>query len=159
MLLDRLVTDPVRRCSAASLRGCRGDLWGFCSALCGRRPSDTGHASDSADDGGGLSDEGDGGAEGGAAGASRMRTTQRVNLERLLPSLGALCWRFFRRLTVREPSFEEVVVVYAELGDDEHGAIPQLRLKSFRDIPVADVEASRNLFFFCLWQYATLPTF
>ena len=59
-----------------------------------------------------------------------MRTTQRVNLERLLPSLGALCWRFFRRLTVREPSFEEVVVVYAERGDDEHRAIPQLRLKS-----------------------------
>ena len=105
-------------------------------------------------------------------------TTQRINLERLLPTLGALCCQFFSRLTIQEPTLQEVVVVYAELpglatdtggytssggGGGGYGAkessggmsgggfgggggsstdigAPVLRLKSFRDIPLADVE-------------------
>ena len=94
--------------------------------------------------------------------------TQRINLSTLL------C-RFFSRLTIQEPTLQEVVVVYAELRPPEDyissssssggaggaggsssgsgsgsgsgstgggggSAAPVLRLKSFRDIPLADVE-------------------
>ena len=85
-------------------------------------------------------------------------STQRVNLNRTLPSFGALVCKFFRRLTLQEPTLSEVVVVYTELpsarddgsgnaggsaavgggGGGEGGSV--LRLKSFRDIPLADVE-------------------
>ena len=87
--------------------------------------------------------------------AHGLRQTQRVNLGRLLPSLFKLLRRFFLRLTVQEPTFQEVVVFYSELGSANmeplasngsasisptENSMPQMRLKSFRDIPIADVE-------------------
>lgn len=140
MLLDRIVTDPCRRCYWAL---CRVLPWGL-------------RAESRAD----ISGRGEPPSTvvprlyEGETSSLGLRTTQRVNLDRLLPSLGRLCWRFFRQLTVQEPSFEEVVVAYAEIADKGHArpnepeGAPQLRLKSFRDIPVADVEVSPVL----LWR-------
>ena len=91
-------------------------------------------------------------------------TTERVNLDRSLPSLCRLLRKLCSELTIQEPTFSEVVVVYAELASAETDssaaranmftadggapsprpapadATPRFRLKSFRDIPVADVE-------------------
>lgn len=91
--------------------------------------------------------------------ANGLRHTQRVNLDRLLPSLSKLVRRFFFRLTVQEPTFQEVAVFYSEIGSASieplptsgpsaaaaavcptETSVPQMRLKSFRDIPIADVE-------------------
>ena len=81
--------------------------------------------------------------------------TQRINLTTTLPTLCALLTRFFRRLTIQEPTLQDVVVVYTEIagaddrddmgyGDTQQSNIIPgsllVRLKSFRDIPTADVE-------------------
>ena len=56
------------------------------------------------------------------------------------------CCGLCLRLTVQEPTFREVVVLYDEVGNTgaedaaEEEACGGLRLKSFRDIPIADVE-------------------
>ena len=78
-------------------------------------------------------------------------STQRINLARTLPTTCSLLLRFFRKLTVQEPTLQEVVVVYTEIAgasrDDGYDGgsshVPgslHVRLKSFRDIPCADVE-------------------
>jgi hypothetical protein len=91
--------------------------------------------------------------------ANGLRQTQRVNLGRLLPSFTKLLRRFFLRLTVQEPTFQEVAVFYSEIGSASveplptsgpaataaaicptETSVPRMRLKSFRDIPIADVE-------------------
>ena len=60
--------------------------------------------------------------------------------------LCSLLRRLCLRLTVQEPTFREVVVLYDEVGNTgaedaaEEEACGGLRLKSFRDIPIADVE-------------------
>ena len=106
MLLDRLFTDPGRRCYQAVCMA----LWPDSNSADGikfRPRFDDAFA------------------------------RQRESLDRLLPSLRRLLYYFFSRLTVQEPTFSEVAVVYSEIIPDEP---PQLRLKSFRDIPIADVE-------------------
>ena len=63
-----------------------------------------------------------------------------------MPGLCSLLRRLCLRLTVQEPTFREVVVLYDEVGNTgaedaaEEEACGGLRLKSFRDIPIADVE-------------------
>jgi hypothetical protein len=114
MLLDRLFTDPFRRC------------WLFLYARCmpkrferlGRTlaPPSPNYVPE----------------------GSNVQL-QRINLDRLLTSLRKLLRRFFSRLTLQEPTFEEVVVLYSEYSDEE-GGLSLLKLKSFRDIPMADVE-------------------
>ncbi len=140
MLLDKLFTDPCRMCYRL-----------FCGGS--RAPSAPSFKESK---------------------SSRQRHGERINLERLLPSLHRLLRRFFFRLTVQargavpagpslrvaspvlleppsarrprgtslarsrqEPTFSEVVVVYAEVVPNEP---PRLCLKSFRDIPMADIE-------------------
>jgi len=120
MLLDRLFTDPFRRC------------WLHCYArLCPSRFDRMGRSLRAASPDY-VPD---------SAGSAQL---QRINLDRLLTTLNKLCRRFFFRLTVQEPTFEEVVVVYSEITDEAErggpGGSHALRLKSFRDIPMADVE-------------------
>lgn len=127
MLIDRLFTDPFRR------------VLTFCQRLaCPRAAAlaaeaDAEHAREL------------------AAGALEVdEQTQRINLARSLPTTCTLLTRFFRRLTLQEPTLQEVVVMYTEIGgasrDDGYdggSAAPgslRVRLKSFRDIPTADVE-------------------
>ena len=131
MLIDRLFTDPFRRvvatfgrlaCPKAAARAAEAEAES-------RAERDAGAWE--------LADE----------------QTQRVNLTRTLPTTCTLLARFFRKLTVQEPTLQEVVVVYTEIAGASQedngydsaggGAIPgslHVRLKSFRDIPTADVE-------------------
>jgi len=117
-LLDKLITEPWRRCYQPA---CRLLLPRF-AATNGLDGLSTSPRLNEAE-----------------AAAMGLRHTQRKNFNTLLPSLHRLLRRFLVKLKVQEPTFDEVVVFYAEVpaGKLEQ---PQLRLKSFRDIPVADVE-------------------
>ena len=77
--------------------------------------------------------------------------TSRVNLDRALPTVWSILRQLFKRLTIVEPTLQEVVVFYTEISgatrDDGYDGgytsapgTPVTRLKSFRDIPHADVE-------------------
>ena len=142
MLLDRLVTDPFRR------------LWQrlhllICPGVAARMARDAAE----------LSAEQEGASRGPEDGL-------RISFDRALPSVASLLRRMFQRLTLQEPTFQETVVVYSEItsgidteitsssgtvpmrserspsisGDGSGVERPVLRLKSFRDIPIADVE-------------------
>lgn len=135
MLLDKLVTLPFLRCARALF-----------ALLCPDRAAAAARARAELE------------SEQAASAASMPQHAERINLERSLPTLTYVCRRIARRLTLQEPTFQEVVVVYAEIpdaGDADGGSDasrlwdgaadglepqPVLRLKSFRDIPIADVE-------------------
>ena len=146
MLIDRLLTHPLRRLVMA-----------LQALVC---PAAAQRAADAAAQA--RRDE----LEFSARGAHDS-VAQRVNLARALPSVCSLLRRFASRLTIVEPTLQDVVVVYTQLGatasgnDDSYtvgavGAVgreglsggaaasalnnPSMRLKSFRDIPIADVE-------------------
>mmetsp|Transcript_4707 Transcript_4707/g.14390 ORF Transcript_4707/g.14390 Transcript_4707/m.14390 type:complete len:653 (-) Transcript_4707:210-2168(-) len=122
MAIDTLFTDPARRCYSALCRAVASRATGM-----ERGSRASAHEADAAEvlRGAGID-------------------TQRINLGRLIPSFCLLLRRFFLRLTVQEPTFHEVAVFYSELGgvggDEEGREGVQVRLKSFRDIPIADVE-------------------
>jgi len=138
MLLDRLVTNPFRR------------LWQrlvylLCPGWAGRA-----HSSEDAS------------LEHGSH-ADAAQDAVRISFDRVLPSMWVLLRRLFCRLTLQEPTFQETVIVYAQISSEfdseitsSSGTVPMarisdaggpggierpvLRLKSFRDIPIADVE-------------------
>ena len=126
-LLDYAFTEPLRR------------LWG-CLCLCLGLQRTTAAAPMAPP----ISRKGLGAASSDLAAVGLQKTT-RINLRRLMPGLCSLLRRLCLRLTVQEPTFREVVVLYDEVGASAEDAAEEeacggLRLKSFRDIPIADVE-------------------
>jgi len=141
MLLDRLFTDPFRR------------IWSLVHTLvC---PGAALRAAIAAEE---LAAEVE-------LNSAMKEDAHRVSFDRSLPSICSLFRRMLQRLTLKEPTFQEAVVIYSEitsmvdheiesyggvvpmrqrLSDDQADSSgperPVLRLKSFRDIPIADVE-------------------
>eukprot|EP00798_Chlamydomonas_sp_ICE-L_P007524 gene7523-671_t len=91
------------------------------------------------------------------------RVVARKNLKRLLPNIRSVLWNFLTTLTIEEPSFKDVVVLYREapagrlnskgrskkelLTRDKEERLKDIlskrniHIKCFHDIPMADIEA------------------
>eukprot|EP01125_Pyxidicula_operculata_P008910 TRINITY_DN2948_c0_g1_i3.p1 TRINITY_DN2948_c0_g1~~TRINITY_DN2948_c0_g1_i3.p1 ORF type:complete len:458 (-),score=69.28 TRINITY_DN2948_c0_g1_i3:49-1422(-) len=64
----------------------------------------------------------------------------RKTLKNVLPNAASVFSRFFKKIKIEEPAFREVVVVYVPKAKEESKKRTKIEMKSFLNVPVADIE-------------------
>ena len=76
-------------------------------------------------------------------GKGHSRLLPRRTLAQQLPTVHAVLTNLLTKLSLTEPSFKNVVVMYLEKTES---LLPTIRVKSFENIPMADLEVSNSVY-------------